>query len=436
MNRIFSLSVFVLLLFIAPSCHNDSAFPGFSDMGNGVYMKYYEHGESDQSPRLQDGVTFEMSQYFNDSLIFTTVGDAPMEMVLEKGAFMGDVSDVLTLMHIGDSVRTVVLADSVFAVVMGMDAPEEYAGKPIYYDLKLLSITPYEELQAKRQHYLDSLRMVEQEQLEQFCQNTRNSLTESGLIIFNKKGGGPVAKTGDFVNFDFLMKSISGDTIMCSYGIESVDMQYGEEFVCKGFDEALGMVGKGGSMSFLIPSNLAFDSVGYADVIPPYAPLMVEMKMIDIMDKDQHDKKMAELEAKHEAEREKQMAIEKQLIEKYVKDNGIVETPSETGLYLIWKEKGEGDLAKWGETASIHYILSNLNGDVIESSYNYQPIPFVIGKNEMLPSIEEAVMQMNPGSQVRLIVPSELGFGEVEVDPELLPANSPLIVDLELVGVK
>ena len=43
---------------------------------------------------------------------------------------------------------------------------------------------------------------------------------------------------------------------------------------------------------------------------------------------------------------------------------------------------------------------------------------------------------MNPGSKVRLIVPSDLGFGEIEIDPQTLPADSPLVIDLELVSIE
>ena len=92
-------------------------------------MKFYSKGNSGLMPRLNDEVTFEMSQYFNDSLLFTTVGEEPMRIVLTKPDFVGDVADALLMMHVGDSARLVVLTDSVFTTIMQMEEiPEEFAG--------------------------------------------------------------------------------------------------------------------------------------------------------------------------------------------------------------------------------------------------------------------------------------------------------------------
>ena len=94
-------------------------------------------------------------------------------------------------------------------------------------------------------------------------------MTESGLIVLEQTGKGRTAQMGEYVNFDFTMCGPKGDTIMHSFGIEPVEMQYGEEFISAGFNEALGMVPEGGTMRFVLPSELAFDSVGYESHIDP-----------------------------------------------------------------------------------------------------------------------------------------------------------------------
>ena len=438
MNKVFGKVVSIFALALMVSCQSDSVYSGFEKMGNGAYMKFYERSDEKVTPRLKDGVTFEMAQYFNDSLLFTTVGDEPVDIVLEPAAFVGDVTDALLNMHVGDSVRMIVIADSVFSSVMYMETPEEYAGKPIYYDLKLLSITPYEEIESSYKQHLDSLRTKEQTVLEYIRGDEDNEITESGLIVLGKSGNGKTAKMGDFVNFDFMLFSLEGDTIMNSFDVEPLDFQYGaEDFLSKGFTEAVGMTPEGGRLNCVLPSSLAFDSIGYQQIIQPYMPLRVELRMNSIMSKEAHDKYVAEQEAKRKAEHEKVMEKQRQLIAKYVKDNHITEQPSETGLYMIWKEHGTGDVAEWGAKVNVHYTLSNLNGEEVESSYKFDtPIQFTVGQGEMILSIEEAVMQMNPGSKVRLIVPSDLGFGEIEIDPQLLPADSPLVIDLELVSIE
>lgn len=436
MNKrlLFTLASVLMLV----SCNNDSIYKGFEKTASGAYMKFYERGDSDQMPRVGDGVTIEMAQYFNDTLLMTTAGDRPLEIRVGEASFVGDVPDALLMMHIGDSARLVVLADSVFITMMQMDeVPEEYAGLPLYYDLKLLSIKPLEEIEAERRALLDSLQAVENDYLIGLQADKNSTVTESGLIIMEKKGNGRLAKLGDYVNFDFTMCNKDGDTLLNSFGIESMEGQLGGEFICKGIDEGIGMVPEGGTMRYVVPSELAFDSTGYQDMILPYAPIVMTVKMNSIMDTEAYAKKQAELEAQKAAEAERLQAIEKEMIEKYIKDNGIVEEPTETGLYIIRREEGEGDVAQWGEQVAVHYVLKTLKGETVESSYDYdQPIEFTIGKGEMIPAFEEALMTMAPGAKVTLITPSELAFGEFEIDAELLPAYSPLVVELELVEIK
>lgn len=439
LNKVFAVSAVALLLF---SCTDNAVFPGFKQMENGAYMKFYTKGDSDVSPRLHDGVTVEMAQYFDDSLLFTTAGDEPIYIELVEADFVGDVSDALLMMHVGDSARLAVLADSVFQAMMGGETPPEYVGKPIYYDLKLVAVKPFEEIEAEYAALLDSLKTEEQGILEPFRNDPQNRVTESGLIVMKQTGEGRVAEKGEVVNFDFLLATMSDDTLLCTFGVEPVDFQIGsmamakeEVFICEGFTEALGMVSKGGSMVFIIPSALGFDSTGYEQSIMPYEPLKAKIVVNEILSKEQFDKKMAEEEEQRQAEAERMQALEKTMISDYVAKNGVVETPTESGLYIISEEEGSGAMAQWGDVVKVHYIFHNLNGDFIESSYEYEPLQFTIGQGEMILAIEEAVMTMKEGAKARLISPSSLAFGEYMIDKETLPPYSPLVIDLELVEV-
>ncbi len=423
------------LLFVA--CGSKSPYPGLKQMKNGAYMKFYNKNDKEVMPRLKDEVTFEMAQYFNDTLLFTTAGTEPMTLVLREADFKGDVVDGLLMMHVGDSAQLAVLSDSVFMTMLQMDVPEEYAGKPIYYELKLLSVKPYEILEAERKVLLDSLRQAELDFLAPLREDAKNTVTESGLIVLEQTGKGRTAQMGEYVNFDFTMCGPKGDTIMHSFGIEPVEMQYGEEFISAGFNEALGMVPEGGTMRFVLPSELAFDSVGYESHIDPYTPLVVLLKMNSVMDKATYDKKMEALQAQKEAEAKRLMSLEQKTMEDYLKANGITEQPTESGLVIIRKEEGTGPVAQWGDEVTVHYVMSNLKGELLESSYEYEhPVTFKIGNNEMLPAIEEAVMTMSKGSKVSLVSPSALAFGDFVIDEDLLPAYSPLKIDLELVEIK
>ena len=437
MKRVINVVATLLLLIMMASCGEDTIHSGFKKMENGAYMKFYSKGDSEVMPRLKDEATIEMAQYFNDSLLFTTAGDEPMRIVLTESDFVGDVMDGLMMMHVGDSARLMVPADSVLTILLGMsEVPEEYVGKVIYYDLKLLSIKPFETLEAERKALMDSLKTEEEAYLTPLRDDPNNTTTESGIVILEKTGKGMAAKMGEYVNFDFTMCNHKGDTIMNSFGLEPVEIQYGEEFIGKGFNELIGMVPDGGTMHCVIPSALAFDSIGYQQLILPYTPMVVRLKMNAVMDKATYDKRQMAKAAAKEAEKNRQMALESKTIADYIKMNGIAEPPTESGLYILPQAEGQGNVAQWGDEVAVHYVLKNLKGEQLESSYDYErPMYFKIGSGEMIPAIEEAVMSMAPGAKVTLITPSNLAFGEVDLG-ETLPPYSPLLIELELVEIK
>ena len=425
MSKGIKLVVAVASVLLVVSCNNrNPVFKGFDRMETGAYMRFYEKHPEGDMPRIGDGVTFEMAQFFNDSMLFSTAGDKPLESELKPGDFVGDISDALLAMHVGDSARLVVQSDSVFFNVMQMEVPEEYMGKPIYYDIKLLSIKPLEVIAAEKKAVLDSLRMTENEYLMAFQADPKNTFTESGLIVLENKGKGKLAKMGDYVKFDFMLRNMAGDTLINSFGMEPIDIQYGEEFICKGINEALGMVPEGGEMSFIVPSELGFDSIGYGGYIKPYDPLTARLRMNEIID-----------QADYEANKERMKAQEAGLIEQYIKNNNITVEPTETGLYIIPIEAGEGEVAKWGDMVNVYYTLSTLKGDLLESGYDFgEPMTFTIGRMEMISAIEDAVMTMAPGAKVKIVTPSNQAFGEIKMGDEL-PPYSPLVIELELVSI-
>ena len=423
---------------VATSCNSTpEIYKGYDKTSTGAYMKFVVRSGSGQSPRVGDGVSFEMAQYFNDSLLYTTAGDAPIDIILEPAAFVGDVSDALQAMHTGDSAHLLILADSVFLTLGELDVPEEYFGKPIQYHLKLLSIEPKEVLEAKRQRALDSLRVVERDYIEAVKADANNETTASGLVVLGKAAKGKTARLGDYVDFDFMIIGKEGDTLMSSLNYEPVLMQYGEEFVCQGFTEALGLTPQGQTMRFVVPSELGFDSVGYQDLFLPYDPFVLQLKMNEVMDKAAYDKKLQDREAEQEAERQRRLAQEDERIKRYLKENGIDATPTESGLYIVREVEGTGTQAQWGDVVAVHYTMGNLNGDQVESSHEIgTPMRFTVGQGEMIDCIEEAVMTMAPGARVLLVAPSELGFGEFAIHETLLPAYSPLVIELELVSIE
>jgi FKBP-type peptidyl-prolyl cis-trans isomerase len=233
----------------------------------------------------------------------------------------------------------------------------------------------------------------------------------------------------------FTFQTLSGDTLLDFTTGKPYELVFGDMALGQGFYESLGLVSKGGSAEFVIPSELAFGEDGLYDAILPYTPFKLNLEVVDIMTSDEYEEEQKVLKEREDAENAQRLQGEAQRIAKYVNDNNIIEKPQQSGLYYIEIQAGEGDSVQLGDLVAVHYSIYNMDDLLIESSYDYnQPLPFVYGDNQMIPGIEEAVGYMKVGGKSRIIVPSKLGFGDIKIDDNL-PANSILIIDLELVDV-
>ena len=75
------------------------------------------------------------------------------------------------------------------------------------------------------------------------------------------------------------------------------------------------------------------------------------------------------------------------------------------------------------------------NGKKFDSSRDRgQPFTTKIGVGMVIKGWDEAVVQMSVGEQARLIISPDYGYGE-EGYPGLIPPNSELIFDVELIKI-
>ena len=102
--------------------------------------------------------------------------------------------------------------------------------------------------------------------------------------------------------------------------------------------------------------------------------------------------------------------------------------------YIIWK-KGDGEKPAVGDKVSVHYAGRLTNGNAFDDSYKRgKPFEFPLGKQRVIKGWDEGIAYMNVGDSATLIIPAELGYGAA--NKSTIPANSTLIFDVELMGVK
>jgi len=157
---------------------------------------------------------------------------------------------------------------------------------------------------------------------------------------------------------------------------------------------------------------------------------------------------MAELKSPKDMENEKKERIAKQdkELKKYLSDNNINATKTASGVYVAVTKEGTGPKPKPGQIAQMNYTGYLLDGSVFDSNVDpkfkhVEAFEFPVGKGAVIQGWDEGVATLNKGSKAKLIIPSDLAYGEratppSEVSPKGIPANSPLVFDVEVIDVK
>lgn len=428
-----SIVLFVLSTLFVLSCDR-----GYKKTDNGALMKFYSENKNNEKPEVGDLVYVDVTQKIADSVIFSSdmIGE-PFEILIETPIFMGDIMCALLNMHLDDHVSLIFPVDSLFYSIGEEMPPFIEAGTMTEMDIKLNKIVKSEDYEKSVLEELKNMKSQEQSLLSLYYNDGKYTITQDSLIIVEINGGeGPLAAQSDIMKVYFTLQTFNGDTLLDFSTGEPYELICGDKALGEGFSEGLGLVAKGGDAEFIIPSSLAFGSEGFEGVIPPYTPFIFNLKVVDIMTADEYEAEQKDKMEKKEAADNKRLQEEPERIEKYIKSHGVEVKPTVTGLYFIEEFKGEGDIVQNGDLVSVNYSIYNIEDFLIESSSQYgQPIRFVYGNAEMLPGIEEAVGYMRVGGKARIIVPSYLGFGNIDIDDNL-PANSTLVIDLEFVDLQ
>jgi len=99
-------------------------------------------------------------------------------------------------------------------------------------------------------------------------------------------------------------------------------------------------------------------------------------------------------------------------------------------------KEGSGAAAKAGDNVSVHYVGTLTNGNKFDSSRDRgKPFQFQLGKGQVIQGWDQGVAGMQVGSLRKLTIPPHLAYGERGFPP-VIPANSTLVFEVELVEIK
>jgi FKBP-type peptidyl-prolyl cis-trans isomerase len=116
----------------------------------------------------------------------------------------------------------------------------------------------------------------------------------------------------------------------------------------------------------------------------------------------------------------------------------VTGAPTKTASGLeYWDIKvGTGAVAQSGQHVKVDYTGWLTNGKKFDSSVGTgRPFDFMLGANQVIKGWDEGVAGMKVGGKRQLRVPPDLAYGAAGY-PGVIPANSTLIFDVQLLDVK
>jgi FKBP-type peptidyl-prolyl cis-trans isomerase FkpA len=234
--------------------------------------------------------------------------------------------------------------------------------------------------------------------------NVNAEKTNSGLYyVLNEEGSGARPAENSIVNIEYKAYFLDG-TIIGESEAELFDLSQ----VIQGLKEGIQLFKEGGNGTLIIPSNLAFGASGNG-AIRGGAVLIFDIKLIEIID----------YEAQNEID-----------ILKYIDDNSLEATKTDSGLYYVINEEGTGARPTANSNVTVDYKGYFLDGTVFDES-NSDGLS--IGLNQVIAGWTEGIQLFKEGGDGVLLIPSNLGYGIR--GSGAVPGGAVLIFDVKLIRV-
>ncbi|MBI3850673.1 MAG: FKBP-type peptidyl-prolyl cis-trans isomerase [Verrucomicrobia bacterium] len=170
---------------------------------------------------------------------------------------------------------------------------------------------------------------------------------------------------------------------------------------------------------------------GIKDVLSSNTTLLTEQQAQEAIMSYQKELR-AKQEEKNKQLAEKNKKAGEDFLAANAKKPGVVTLPS--GLQYKVITEGTGDVPKNGDTVTVNYKGTLIDGTEFDSSYKRgQPATFNV--NGVIKGWTEALLMMKTGSKQELYIPASLAYGDRGQGAKIEPGST-LIFEVELVSTK
>lgn len=283
------------------------------------------------------------------------------------------------------------------------------------------------------------------------CNKNNFKKTDNGLLyrFENVNNEGDQPQIGDVLVVELTWR-LDSTVLFSNVGKPDRLMQVRQDMFKGDINEGLLMMHKGDKATFAIPADSIAKFMQPNQMPPSFQQgtdqkYYYEISLVDIVTREELEQEQANFVE----EMNKRQAEEPALIAQYIKDNNITVKPTASGLYVIVRKKGNGPKVEAGKDVSIDYTGRLLDGTVFDSSREadaleaglvqqsrkYEPLSYKVGAQPLIKGWDEGVMGQTEGSEITLVIPSEIAYGSRGSGKDILPFT-PLVFDLTILEVK
>lgn len=306
-----------ILFLMAAAGLSLTACQNFKKAEGGLEYKYLKEGSAEKA-QGGDVVIFNFTiSTDRDSILMDSYEMGlpqaqrviPDSLLLQNGqSYPGDMHTIFRMLGEGDSAIFRLNLDTASAR-MGQPKPE-FADKYIQYLMKVEKVFKQGDLtdsvfDAQIQQYfedqIEGLKTAEETRINTYIEKHKlePKKTASGLqYVIKEEGNGANAAVGDTVVLNYTGKLAATEKIfdtndenlakknnlhnpMRTY--EPIRVNVGNDPVIQGWTEGLQLLNKGAKATLIIPSVIGYGQQGSMGAIPPYAPLVFDVEVLDII---------------------------------------------------------------------------------------------------------------------------------------------------------
>lgn len=237
-------------------------------------------------------------------------------------------------------------------------------------------------------------------------------------MVITQLGTGLPPQLHHTVDVDYVGKLLSNGTTFDQGNVKGSLSSY-----IQGWQQAISRLPEGSKATLYIPSPLAYKNQG-AGQIPPNSNLVFDVHLKDVI------RSSTELT---------RFGTDTVAIDTYIENNQLQVVNDTTGIRYTITQEGTGAQPTWYSKVKIKLTFKALSDPTkVLLTDSFEPTAQMFSRVVDYPQgIRIGLLRMKEGSKATLYIPSSYGFGTGGYKDETatIPANTNLIVDVELIDI-